>query len=657
MSGFGFGYGFRRAPRFALSDGSTPAPSPAPTPAPAFTTQPSISPSSGTAGETTFTANDGAASNATGYTRRWLLNGTAIGTGTTVLSASDGSLVLEVTATGPTAPPAVATSAAVTVAAAPAPTPTPTPTPTEVTRLATRSFAPNHNGSSGRSTFSGSTQPSYTRTYTNLSGKPITNAGLVFTGVYPVASPNNFVSLGNDVSWTATIALSSAPGTILSTVSGTTPNGDSIRVEMPPLSAPIPAGASFQVVVTAVGLASGQAYFSANTEPLTNWPLGLIGVTTTTLDDEALVKLVPMVNGDSIWTNNGSAFSAAAGNLNRPMVQVSIIGTSAWQYAPTYEIMAKMAQDAGCTAIATNWGTNDVGATGFSVLRDNLTILKTKANARGLDFILATMTPRVVVPAVPLSAVSSSGTTMTATVPDGSLFTISNLYTITGANEAGYNGDWTLTGRSGNVLTFLFAGAASPTATGTITIKPRAVTSTNPTAVAGLQQPFNSDFAFGTGSPRALHNDWIRTPGNVDDYIDTADALEPSRGAGRFRVAGETPFLLGSYPGTVTSLVSATRYSTDNQLPTGTQGSGRIQWTSGPNLGLTQGITTGGYATVSAAPPVAVAVGHQLIGHPSAFTSASEDGLHLVSSGGSNGAYGGQAILVAAIQAYLASHP
>jgi hypothetical protein len=106
-----------------LLGGGIYVPPPTPTPAPVFTTQPSVSPGSGTAGTTTFTANNGVASNATGYTRRWLLNGSAIGTGATILPDAAGSLVLEVTATGPTAPPAVVTSAAVTVAAASVPGP------------------------------------------------------------------------------------------------------------------------------------------------------------------------------------------------------------------------------------------------------------------------------------------------------------------------------------------------------------------------------------------------------------------------------------------------------------------------------------------------------------------------------------------------------
>lgn len=91
-----------------------------PNPAPVFVVQPSISPTSGQVG-TTFTANDGQASNATSYSRRWLLDGTSIGTGTTVVPVVAGSLVLEVTAEN-VAGMVTATSQAVTVAATPTPT-------------------------------------------------------------------------------------------------------------------------------------------------------------------------------------------------------------------------------------------------------------------------------------------------------------------------------------------------------------------------------------------------------------------------------------------------------------------------------------------------------------------------------------------------------
>ncbi|KQM56708.1 hypothetical protein ASE69_03585 [Sphingomonas sp. Leaf208] len=80
---------------------------------PAFTSNPSISPQGGNVGGT-FSGIDGAMSNGGSIlSRRWLLNGTSIGSGTTVVPASAGSLVFENTGTGNV----VASSTAVTVAA------------------------------------------------------------------------------------------------------------------------------------------------------------------------------------------------------------------------------------------------------------------------------------------------------------------------------------------------------------------------------------------------------------------------------------------------------------------------------------------------------------------------------------------------------------
>ena len=98
-----------------IAQGATPTPTPG---VPVFTTAPSISPATGTAGVTTFTASDGAASNASGYTRRWLLSGTAIGTGATIKTDAAGSLVLEVTAHGPGGDSGPRPSAAAAVGAA-----------------------------------------------------------------------------------------------------------------------------------------------------------------------------------------------------------------------------------------------------------------------------------------------------------------------------------------------------------------------------------------------------------------------------------------------------------------------------------------------------------------------------------------------------------
>lgn len=80
---------------------------------PAFTSNPSISPQGGNVGGT-FSGIDGAMSNGGSIlSRRWLLNGTSIGSGTTVVPASAGSLIFESTGTGNV----VASSSAVTIAA------------------------------------------------------------------------------------------------------------------------------------------------------------------------------------------------------------------------------------------------------------------------------------------------------------------------------------------------------------------------------------------------------------------------------------------------------------------------------------------------------------------------------------------------------------
>lgn len=109
MPGLGFGHGAWNFPRRA--SGGTPPP-----PAPSFSVNPSITPTSGT-NSTTFTATDGTVANGSVTARRWLLNGTAIGSGTTVVPGATGSLVLENTATGPGGS-TTATSAPVTVSAA-----------------------------------------------------------------------------------------------------------------------------------------------------------------------------------------------------------------------------------------------------------------------------------------------------------------------------------------------------------------------------------------------------------------------------------------------------------------------------------------------------------------------------------------------------------
>lgn len=100
-----------------------PDPDPPPIPAPEFGAPPSIAPTAGLIG-TEFSAFDGIASNTTSYERQWLLGGLSIGTGTSVIPAAPGELILEVVARGPGGA-RVVYSLPVTVSAIPEPEPDP----------------------------------------------------------------------------------------------------------------------------------------------------------------------------------------------------------------------------------------------------------------------------------------------------------------------------------------------------------------------------------------------------------------------------------------------------------------------------------------------------------------------------------------------------
>jgi len=118
---------------------------PVETPAPAFTTQPSISPTSGTAGSTVYAATPGTVSNGAVVSRAWLLNGTAISTGVTALPASSGTLAYQETASGPGG----TTTSTVQVAAVTAAPVTPTPAPAFISQP---SISPS-TGTAGATTF------------------------------------------------------------------------------------------------------------------------------------------------------------------------------------------------------------------------------------------------------------------------------------------------------------------------------------------------------------------------------------------------------------------------------------------------------------------------------------------------------------------------
>lgn len=132
---------FSVAEAIAVRDGGAP-------PLPSFTINPTINPNGGNVGAT-FTAADGLIANGIFASRRWLLSGTAIGTGTTVVPNAAGSLVLEVTATrADGSGGVVATSVAVTVSAAATAPAAPTLSATPAATQNTISFTNGSNGGS-----------------------------------------------------------------------------------------------------------------------------------------------------------------------------------------------------------------------------------------------------------------------------------------------------------------------------------------------------------------------------------------------------------------------------------------------------------------------------------------------------------------------------
>lgn len=106
-------------------------------PAPSFTTNPSISPTSGNVGAT-FTGSDGVVANGTVQSRRWLLTGVQISTGATATPVTAGSLVLQVTASGPGGT-VTGSSAAVTVTGS---TASPTPPGDRTASMTSRATLP-----------------------------------------------------------------------------------------------------------------------------------------------------------------------------------------------------------------------------------------------------------------------------------------------------------------------------------------------------------------------------------------------------------------------------------------------------------------------------------------------------------------------------------
>ena len=233
---------------------------PVETPAPAFTTQPSISPTSGTAGSTVYAATPGTVSNGSVVSRAWLLNGTAISTGVTALPASSGTLAYQETASGPGG----TTTSTVQVAAVTAATVTPAPAPAFTSQP---SISPN-TGTAGPTTF--------TATAGNVSNGSVTSRSWTINGT---------------VISTGITASPASSGTLTYQETGTGPGGT--------------AQSTVQQVTVATAAAAAPAFTA---QPTISPTAGTAGTTTYTATPGAVS------NGtltSRAWALNGSVISTA----------------------------------------------------------------------------------------------------------------------------------------------------------------------------------------------------------------------------------------------------------------------------------------------------------------------------------------------------------
>ena len=239
-------------------------------PAPAFTTQPSISPTSGTAGSTVYAVTPGTVSNGSVVSRVWLLNGVAISNGVTALPASSGTLAYQETASGPGG----TTTSTVQVAAVVAATVTPTPAPAFTTQP---SISPS-TGTAGATTF--------TAAAGNISNGAITSRSWTINGT---------------VISTGLTASPASSGTLTYQETATGPGGTT--------------QSTVQQVTVATAAAAAPAF---TTQPTVNPSTGTAGTTYTATPGAVINGTVT----SRAWSLNGSVIStgltatpASAGTL------------------------------------------------------------------------------------------------------------------------------------------------------------------------------------------------------------------------------------------------------------------------------------------------------------------------------------------------------
>lgn len=454
-----------------------------------------------------------------------------------------------------------------------------------VARNAVRQALPGHNNDA-LGTATGDTP--WTATYINESGAPITTASLVFVGWRLTAS--GYAAVGNDVPTTATITYNGSNATLTSGGSATIliPNDGQIVTDAVALGFSIPAGAAFTVAGTQT-LANDQKYARSGSVNC-----GIAGVRTHVTDSSSLKSESLFFMGDSIMTNNGAAVLTASAGKS-PCVGHSIGGTKASDYNSGFARTTALFQALGCTTMVSNFGTNALGTA--AVLIAQLTPQRDAIRAINGQYAHCTLLPRATSLSVTVSSLTSVGTTATATVPDASKFIVGYHYSVSGANEAAYNGGVFIESRNltTNTVTFAFPGNSNVAATGTITLRASY-------ASRELMVPHNAAYGAGAESERGQFNAWVRAAGNVDSVIDWGDAVEVVRDDGLWPRGGDKPEMPSEFDLTVasspTSTTTVTYFTTavptvvgiSNMITSGTRRGTRLSTSSNvPNTGISHG--------------------------------------------------------------------
>jgi hypothetical protein len=512
-----------------------------------------------------------------------------------------------------------------------------------ISRLATRLYGPGNNGETSQLTGDGTTK-TYSATLVNESGASITTASVALQGWGLTTSGT--ISTGNTYDVTGNVEYPIG-GTTTNIASGgnttvTVPDGSHIKTDDVDLATVIPAGASFKINLSST-VPNGQKYIIR---------LGFAGVLTKA-KKSLLKKVALFAVGDSIMTNNGGAvYNATASKC--PAYHASITGTTAATYGASSGVnftrQTALAATLGVTHVVSNWGTNDFGAgTALATLQGYITTMRDMVRASSMKWVHTTMLPRTKasITAINVTTMTSSGTTMTATVADASQFMVGMAYTFSGANQAEYNGTHICTSinTGANTVSFLFIGSGTTPATGTITLIPWKVTMS-----PGHMSSYSGFFDAGSASSRGLFNTWVRS-GVFDGYMEWADSMEPSRDAGRWKVAGEDALLAANQTITVSSVISTSRWNSDYNRGTNTIQNGIVQAITGANAGILRSgsSNTNGDITVSSAWTNTQQVGDTYSALPG-ISYISDDGTHPRVASGSKG---GQAILDAATTMWI----